>query len=99
MVNVIISLINLVIVFLIDFLVYRNARDFCVLILHLATLQNSLTSNSFLVASFVFSMYGIERLLLNHEKRRDSWPPEKKNSIRGQRRGLIAQSFCVTKFY
>ena len=30
---------------------------------------------------------------------RDSWPPEEKNSIRGQRRGLIAQSFCVIKFY
>ena len=29
----------------------------------------------------------------------DSWPPEEKNSIRGQRRGLIAQSFCVVKFY
>ena len=30
---------------------------------------------------------------------RDSWPPEEKNSIRGQRWGLIAQSFCVIKFY
>ena len=29
----------------------------------------------------------------------DSWPPEEKNSIRGQRWGLIAQSFCVIKFY
>ena len=29
----------------------------------------------------------------------DSWPPEEKNSIWGQRRGLIAQSFCVIKFY
>ena len=29
----------------------------------------------------------------------DSWPPEEKNSIRGQRQGLIAQSFCVIKFY
>ena len=28
----------------------------------------------------------------------DSWPPEE-NSIRGQRRGLISQSFCVIKFY
>ena len=25
----------------------------------------------------------------------DSWPLEEKNSIRGQRRGLISQSFCV----
>ena len=31
--------------------------------------------------------------------RRDSWPLEEKNSIRGQRRGLIAQNFCVIKFY
>ena len=33
------------------------------------------------------------------QRRRDSWPPEEKNSIQGQRRGLIAQSFCVIKFY
>ena len=32
-------------------------------------------------------------------RRRDSWPLEEKNSIRGQRRGLIALSFCVIKFY
>ena len=29
----------------------------------------------------------------------DSWPPEETNSIQGQRRGWIAQSFCVIKFY
>ena len=40
-----------------------------------------------------------ERLLLNHERRRDSWLLEEKNSIQGQRRGLITQSFCVIKFY
>ena len=40
-----------------------------------------------------------ERLLLNHERHRDSWPPEEKNSIRGQRQGLIAQSFCVIEFF
>ena len=40
-----------------------------------------------------------ERLLLNHERPWDSWPLEEKNSIRGQRQGLIAQSFCVIKFY
>ena len=34
-------------------------------------------------------------MLLNHERHQDSWPPEK-NSIRGQRWGMIAQSFCVT---
>ena len=27
----------------------------------------------------------IERLLLNHERCQDSWPPEEKNSIWGQR--------------
>ena len=32
-------------------------------------------------------------------RHRDSWPPEEKNSIQGQRWGLVAQSFCVTKFY
>ena len=42
---------------------------------------------------------GSERLLLNHERRQDSWPPEERNSIQGQWRGLIAQSFCVIKFY
>ena len=39
-----------------------------------------------------------ERLMLNDEMR-DSWPPEEKNSILGQRRGWNAQSFCVIKFY
>ena len=40
-----------------------------------------------------------ERLLLSHKRCRDSWPLEEKNSIQGQRQGLIAQSFCVIKFY
>ena len=40
-------------------------------------------------------IYPIERLLLSHERRWDSWPPEERNSIRGQWWGLIAQSFCV----
>ena len=43
-------------------------------------------------------LFAIERLLLNHERCRDSWTLEEKNSIWGQKRGLIAQSFCVIKF-
>ena len=39
-----------------------------------------------------------ERLLLNHTRHQDSWPPEK-SSFWGQRQGLIPQSFGPIKFY
>ena len=64
------------------------------------TLKSLLQHHSSLALSFLYSppltLKGYCWITRRH---RDSWPLEEKNSIRGQRRGLITQSFCVIKFY
>ena len=77
--------------------VYISDSQFLKVILHLSDqISRSVVSNSFQPHEL---QHASERLLLNHVNTQGSWPPEEKNSIRGQRRGLITQSFCVIKFY
>ena len=47
----------------------------------------------------VSSAFLTERLLLSCERHWDSWPLEERSSIWGQWWGLIAQRFCIIKFY
>ena len=52
-----------------------------------------------LSSPFLTYSLSIERLLLSCERLWDSWHPDERNSVRGQWRGLITQSFCVIQFY
>ena len=61
------------------------------------------TSSFWLFYKNIFSLKNFNIILKGccwiTQRRPDSQPLEETNSVRGQRRGLIAQSFCVIKFY
>ena len=48
------------------------------------------------IAGRLFTIWATERLLLNHERHWDSWPPEK-NSIQGQRWGWLLLKSLLLK--
>ena len=75
------------------YLLWRNVYDFCPLLLGCLFFWYWAT---WATCNWRLILKGCCWITQIH---RDSWHLEEKNSIRGQRRGLIAQSFCVIKFY
>ena len=65
---------------------------------HCTILWENKSGESVLWVLTAISVGTLERLLLN-DNMWDSWPPEETNSIWGQKRGWIAQSFCVIKSF
>ena len=66
---------------------------------HVHRVGDAIQPSHLLSSPFLTYSLNIERLLLSHERLRDSWHPEERNSIQGQWWGLITQSFCVIQFY